>query len=199
RELDADVIAFQELWSARALRDLFDSAGLAADYELQFLAEEWYDIAVAAAVRKPWRVVAKTLHKRFPADFRLLKRGHGQPGADAERTDDDIEVSIDRFSRTVIQLTLGHDDPRVPPVEVFCAHLKSKHATLLDAPEASNPALRPHAAALGSALSTIRRTAEAAALRMILTGVLKDSDRAAVVIGDLNDGVHANTLAILTG
>jgi endonuclease/exonuclease/phosphatase family metal-dependent hydrolase len=198
RELDADVIAFQELWSAQALRDLFASAGLDADYELHFIAEEWYDIAVAAAVRKPWRVAAKALHKHFPADFRLLKRRHGQPGADAQRTDDDIEVSINLFSRTVIQLTLNHDDPQVPPVEVFCAHLKSKHATLLDRPEADNPALRPHTAALGAALSTIRRTAEAAALRMILTGVLKNTDRAAVLLGDLNDGVHANTLSILT-
>lgn len=198
RELDADVIAFQELWSAQALRELFDAAGLSADYDLQFIKEEWYDIAVAAAVRKPWRVSAKTLHKRFPDGFRLLKRRHGEPGADAQRTDDDIEVSIDLFSRTVIQLTLGHENAQVPPVEVFCAHLKSKHATPLDKPEAGNPALKPHTAALGAALSTIRRTAEAAALRMILTDLLKGTDRAAVLLGDLNDGVHANTLSILT-
>lgn len=199
-QLDADVVAFQELWSAQALRELFERAGLADAYELQFIGDTWYDIAVAAAVRKPWRVTATTLHKTFPEDFRLVKRGHGDVGAQADRTDDDIDVRITMFSRTVLELVIARDGvDDVPPVHVLCAHLKSKLATRLDPVEARLDSLKPHSQALGAALSTIRRTAEAAALRMILTRLTKDDDRRAVaLVGDLNDGAHSNTLAILS-
>ncbi len=196
--VNADVIAFQELWSPQALRDLFDVAGLSGAYELQFIGDTWYDIAVAAAVRKPWTVSAKTLHKSFPGEFKLIKRRHGDPGGDVERTDDDIDVRIDMFSRTVIQLTLQCGQNEVPSVEVLCAHLKSKLATDLDATEAKNELLKPHREALGDALSTIRRTAESAALRMIATGLTKKNDRAVALVGDLNDGAHSNTLNILS-
>lgn len=51
----------------------------------------------------------------------------------------------------------------------------------------------------GSAISTIRRTAEAAALRILLTERLKGTQTPVVVMGDLDDGQHSNTLNILTG
>jgi len=198
RQMDADVIAFQELWSAQALRDLFMIAGLDSQYELHFIGDRWYDIAVAAAVRRPWRVRETMLHKSFPDGFRLIKRRHGAAGADEERTDDDIDVQINLFSRTVMQLTLTRDEPDVPDVEALCAHLKSKLSTTLDPVEARNDALKPHRAALGAALSTIRRTAEAAALRMIVTNLTKATERAVVVVGDLNDGAHSNTVSLLS-
>jgi endonuclease/exonuclease/phosphatase family metal-dependent hydrolase len=200
RNLDADVIGFQELWSAQALRDLFAAAGLQDEYELQFIKDSWYDIAVAAAVRKPWQVLDKKLHKSFPENFRLIKRGHGEEGAEEERTDDDIDVQIKFFSRTVIELSIGRSDVQdIPPLHVLCSHLKSKLGTDLDPVEARIEALKPHRAALGAAISTIRRTAEAAALRMILTDLTKgNAQRAVALIGDLNDGAHSNTIAIIS-
>jgi endonuclease/exonuclease/phosphatase family metal-dependent hydrolase len=57
---------------------------------------------------------------------------------------------------------------------------------------------KPHAIALGAAISTIRRTAEAAALRVLLTGVMKGTQTPVLVLGDVNDGQHSNTLNILT-
>jgi predicted extracellular nuclease len=56
-----------------------------------------------------------------------------------------------------------------------------------------------HSSALGAAVSTIRRTAEAAALRMILTEEMKGNENPVVVLGDLNDSQHSNTINILTG
>ena len=87
RQLDADVIAFQELWSKECLEQVFQRADLYNDYSLIFIRDEWYDIAVAAAVRKPWTVTRKQNHKTFPTGFRLIKRG----GA-ADPEDDEIEV-----------------------------------------------------------------------------------------------------------
>lgn len=222
RELDADVMAFQELWSREALEEVFAAAGLEADYDLAFIKEgAWDGVAVAAAVRKPWVIRAVTRHKDFPEGFRLRKRNRtmaeiqADPPA-ADRTvdpdddpefipsheDDAIAVVIGQFARSVLQVTVGHSrarSPSVPPIEVFCTHLKSKLATPLDDQEWRNPAIRPHALALGQAISTVRRLAEAAALRIIVDGVLRDTDTPAVVLGDLNDGQFSNALAVLSG
>lgn len=192
--LNADVIAFQELWSAECLTDAFTAAGLDGQYELIFIGDDWYDIAVAAAIRDPWELRSKTLHKDFDEGFVLKKRGGSR-----DPEDDEIEVQISRFSRTILELEVGHKDhPDLPSLRVLCAHLKSKLPTRLDREERDLDAVRKHASALGAALSTIRRTAEAAALRVIVNETLKQSDTPLVVLGDLNDSRLSNTLAIIT-
>ena len=165
----------------------------------------WDGVAVACAVRAPWEIRAVERHKAFPAAMRLVKRKQSMaqirsapPAADASvdperdptfvpsQEDEGVRVAIDEFSRSVLQVTVGHARaPEVPAIEVFGTHLKSKLATPLDDPEYRDPAVRPHAAALGTALSTIRRIAEAAALRIIVDGVMRGGDRPAVVLGDL--------------
>jgi endonuclease/exonuclease/phosphatase family metal-dependent hydrolase len=187
--LDADVIAFQELWSKQCLIDLFKHAGLADNYKLCFIKDKWYNIAVAAAVRKPWQVEKQKLHKKFPSGITLNK-----PLSD-DGEDDELDISIDRFSRSVLQLSIGHQEADIPTIEVFVSHLKSKRPTQL---QASSPALKLHQDTIGSAISTIRRTAEAAALRVLLTKQMKKTDQPVVVLGDLNDSTLSNTLSILT-
>jgi len=198
-DMDADVIAFQELWSPECLADIFRAAGLEDEYELAYVRDDgWYDIAVAAAVRKPWRIGAKTVHKDFPDGFRLIKREVDR-AASREDEDDDIEVVISRFSRALIQLSVEHSEHGdVPPIQFFAAHLKSKLPTRLDREEQDDAAVKPHSSALGAALSTIRRTAESAALRIILNGLMDDTDVPVVVAGDFNDSPNSNTLAIVT-
>jgi endonuclease/exonuclease/phosphatase family metal-dependent hydrolase len=51
---------------------------------------------------------------------------------------------------------------------------------------------------LGAALSTIRRTAEASALRFLLTDAMKGTRTPVIVLGDINDGQNSNTANILT-
>ena len=220
--LDADVIAFQEVWAREALEAIFEKAGLADSYRRVFIADAaWDGVAVACAVRAPWEVRAVARHKAFPAAMRLRKRKQSMaeiraapPAADRERDaaaarvvgpsqeDEGVRVEIDEFARSVLQVTVGHgraSRPAVPPVEVFCAHLKSKLATPLDDPEYDDPVVRPHRVALGSALSTIRRIAEATALRIILDGATAGGDTPVVALGDLNDGQFSDTLAVLSG
>lgn len=209
RRLDADVIAFQELWSPQCLTAAFEAAGLRDDYTLvtikDTLDEDWYDIAVAAAVRKPWVVQEKRLHKAFPEGYRLIKRGRSasDPVTGATVTDpedDEIEVTIRKFSRTVLDLELGQPGSGLPPIRTLCAHLKSKMSTQLDKAEREDPLIAPNGQALGEAISTLRRTAEAAALRIIVTDIIKGDDSTGLVlVGDLNDGPGSNTVNILTG
>ena len=213
--LDADVIAFQELWSRQCLEDVFAAPVFGDTYKLAFITpDDWDGIAVACAVREPWEIRNTIRHKAFPEGFVLKKRGrrmrdiNANPNdADLEddaamlpsHEDDDIEVRVEQFSRSVLQVTIGHARAaEAPAIEVFCCHLKSKLPTRLDKDEFDNPAVRPHQTALGAAISTIRRTAEAAALRVILNQTMVDNDAPTVVLGDLNDGQLSNTLGILT-
>lgn len=199
KRLDADIIAFQELWSKKCLEDIFQVDNLQDNYQLVFIKDQWYDIAVAAAIRKPWFVKTKTIHKSFPKEFVLIKRRQDQPQENLDREDDEIEVNIDKFSRSILQLSLiNQENPDLPAIETFIVHLKSKLATSLDKEERENEAIRPHRTALGSALSTIRRTAEAAALRIILTQQMKSTNTPVAVLGDFNDGTESNTLSVIT-
>ena len=184
--LDADVVAFQELWRASCLVDAFEAANLSADYELVFLKPSWRNTAVALAVRKPWKVDRRRFFKKLP--YRSMYKPDLEDGED-----DEIKVLINRFSRAVLEVTIRHsEDTRVPQIHVFAAHLKSKLATKVDI---SSPT---HRDTVGSAISTIRRTAEAAGLRWILTNRIKNTNVPVVLVGDLNDDPRSNTLAILT-
>ncbi|MEN7548804.1 endonuclease/exonuclease/phosphatase family protein [Rapidithrix thailandica] len=197
--LDADIIAFQELWSKECLVEAFEKAGLQDAYNLFFIKDTWYDIAVAAAVRKPLAVSRTAVHKNFPEGFRLIKREVDHSSSPVEDEDDDIEVVINKFSRSILQLSVQHPDfPEEPGMEVFVTHLKSKLPTRLDRKEGQNQQTNRHSQALGDALSTIRRVSEATALRMILTNTLKGNDIPAVALGDFNDNVTSNALSIVT-
>lgn len=222
RRLDADVIVFQEVWSREALEAVIAAAGLADTHGLAFIMDgAWDGVAVAAAVRAPWDILETRRHKAFPDGMRLAKRKKSMaqirsapPAADREvdaeddpafvpsHEDEAVRVEIDEFSRSVLQVTVGHSrarNPSVPPIDVFGAHLKSKLATPLDDEEYRDARFRPHRAALGTALSTIRRVAEAAALRIILNEAMTKNDRPIAVLGDLNDGQYSDPLAVLSG
>ncbi len=197
--IDADVIAFQELWSKECLEEAFQKAGLLNQYNLYFIKDTWYDIAVAAAVRKPLLVENTIVHKKFPDHFRLIKREVDRATSPILDEDDDIEVVINQFSRSILQLSIKHPDfSSDPNIQAFAAHLKSKLPTRLDKVEYDDQNIKKHSQALGDALSTIRRVSEATALRMILTNLLKDSKIPAIVLGDFNDSTTSNALSIIT-
>jgi endonuclease/exonuclease/phosphatase family metal-dependent hydrolase len=192
--MKADVWGFQELWHHRALHASFDCAGLGNEYEL--LVPENHEgqrIVCAGAVKKRILVGEPKWIEDFPSNFIL------QSGGDDEQTSK-ISVSIAKFSRPVLHLKIRpRSNGKV--ISVYIAHFKSKGPTKVyneDWCKNNETYYTKHTSALGSALSTIRRTAEAAALRMILTDEIKGNNKPVVVMGDLNDGQHSNTLNILT-
>lgn len=190
---------------------------------------EWDGIAVAVAVRAPWEIADVERIKDFPAEMRLRKRrrtmadirddppdadmalagsveGAGAPGGEPEfapsHEDDAVKVQIDAFSRSALRVRVVHGRakrPTPPAIEVFAAHLKSKLSTPLDNAEWRDEAVRVHQSALGAALSSIRRVAEATALRIVMTKAMRGNDTPAVLLGDMNDGQFSDVLAILTG
>jgi predicted extracellular nuclease len=111
-----------------------------------------------------------------------------------------ISIGLSSFSRPVLRFLIKpRTDSKV--IQVYVAHLKSKMPAQVDQEEwfkADKEFFKRHRLGLGASLSTIRRTAEAAALRMIVTETMKGNDEPVVVLGDLNDDKRTNTLNILT-
>lgn len=185
KKLNADIIGFQELWHPKALEDAFVRAGLDQQYELA--AKNFGNsIGCALAVKKPHKLVSKKWIKDFPKELVLKKR---KPRAGSNLPDYKISVNADYFSRAVLQAKIQpvHGQKTIPEIQVFNAHFKSKLGILLDKEEMKKPTIKAHQVAIGSALSNIRRTAEAAALRVMVSKVTKNTNVPVVVMGDLND------------
>jgi endonuclease/exonuclease/phosphatase family metal-dependent hydrolase len=193
--LGARVWGFQELWHRGALEEVFERVQLDTGYRLLAPADHAGEkIICAAAVEEDLLVGEPEWIEGFPAKF-VLRSG----GDDAQTPE--ISVSIDAFSRPVLRFRVR---PRADgvPITVYVAHFKSKRPTDLYREgwyRDDDEYYGKHREGLGAAVSTIRRTAEATALRMMIVDEIKGNNEPVVVLGDLNDGAHSNTLDIVTG
>lgn len=193
--VDADVWGFQELWHRKSLVNAFKKAKLSSAYTvLAPTSHKGQKIICGGAVRKEMLVGEPEWIAEFPEKFVLFGSG------DDPQTPE-ISVSLKSFSRPVLHFEIKpHDNS--PQISVFVAHLKSKMPAQVDREDwfkGDKTFYAKHREGIGAALSTIRRTAEASALRMLLTERLKDNNDPVVVLGDLNDDKRSNTLNILTG
>ena len=188
--LDADIIGLQELWHADAMSTVLTAAGLDTAYDLLADPATGSRIVCGALVRKGLLRGTPRWVDKFPDETRLEESNPADPQAPA------ISVIIPGFSRPVLRFQAALRDDG--PTEVFVTHLKSKLPTEIENEPWYDESFKPHRPALGAALATIRRTAEATALRVLLTGVLKGSKTPVIVLGDVNDGPHSNTVNILT-
>ena len=192
--MKADVFGLQELWHAQSMQQALDSSGLAADYTVVAPPDaNGTRIVCAALVRTALLSGTPEWIVDFPEGFVLSSTG------DDPQTPQ-IDVAIDGYSRPVLHLTIRPREAG-PDVHVYVVHFKSKAPTQVFRERwfrRDEARYKPHATNLGAALSTIRRTAEAAALRYLLTSRMKGNDDPVVVLGDINDGQHSNTANILT-
>jgi predicted extracellular nuclease len=191
-EMDADVIGFQEVWQVSALEDCFKAKGLENDYDIVGRdAPNWSQVQVAFAARKGLLRGSETWYEDFSEDAKFIKR----------HTDEStyhMEVAIDNFSRPPLEIRIKPKRRGAPEMSLFCVHLKSKRPIELDETEKR---LLPYEGevAIGAALANIRRSAEAAALRLLLNRRMLGNDDPFVVLGDLNDGYLSVSTTIVTG
>lgn len=192
--LNVDVLGFQELWHADSLARAFSDSGRAAEYDLLVPpGTTGRRIVCAAAVRKGLLEGEPEWIERFPEGF-VLRSSGDDPQTPA------VSVAIRGFSRPVLHFRIRPRSGEAA-AHVFVCHFKSKGPTKVFRERwftEAGDAYKPHATNLGSALSTIRRTAEASALRYLLTGLMKETDTPVIVLGDINDGQHSNTANILS-
>ncbi|MEP1200429.1 endonuclease/exonuclease/phosphatase family protein [Tateyamaria sp.] len=189
---DADVIGLQELWAADALDQALVAGGLEGEYTALIPpGHNGKSIVCAALVRNGMLVDEPEWIRDFPDEY-VLKSGGDDPQQDF------IEVNLSTFSRPVLHFKV-QPDPRTPVIHVFVCHFKSRRPTQFWRESWYEKDVHgPHLSALGYAISTVRRTAEAAALRVLVTNLAKKTDTPVVVIGDMNDGKDSNTLNILS-
>lgn len=202
--LDAEVIAFQELWAQQALIDVFTEAGLIDDYDLVARdAPGRGRPQVALAVRKDRHGESQLLDdwgwiENFPDNFRFDQLRERDGAAE------EITVTINNFSRPILHATIQSEgrSPKPPEVSIYAAHLKSKGPARLSFAAPQPAALEHYAKITGSAVSHIRRVMEAAALRAVLDAVMKSQEDDAispvVVLGDLNDDTMSVTNELLS-
>lgn len=204
RRLDAEVIAFQELWAVQALIDVFEEAGLRDEYDIAARdAPGRGKPQVALAVRKDrngnsqlldgWEWIAN-----FPSNFKFEKL------RETDGAQEEITITIDNFSRPILHAVIQPEgrSPKPPEVAIYVAHLKSKGPARLSFAEPQPEALEYYAEITKSAVSHIRRVMESAALRALLDAVMKSEEEDAispvVVLGDLNDDTLSVTNELLS-
>jgi predicted extracellular nuclease len=192
--IDADIVGLEELWNAEAMEAVLARKALKDKYDLLATPATGTKIVCGALVRKGLLSGTPEWVSTFPEAVRLESTDAMDPQSPA------ISVHIPGFSRPVLHFKVALRD--APPlVEVFVAHLKSKLPTQINGEawyDADPETYRDHRNALGGAISTIRRTAEATALRVLLTDAMKGTETPVLVLGDLNDGKESNTINILT-
>ena len=173
RGLDADIVGLQELWNREAIDQVLERAGLSDVYDVLAEPADGGRIICGALVRRGLLRGEPEWIDAFPDAVRLESNDHSDLQAPA------ISVNIAGFSRPVLRFQVALRD--APPLtEVFVTHLKSKLPTRIDGEpwfDADPDLYKPHTTALGAAISTIRRTAEATALRVLLTQVMKGTRR----------------------
>lgn len=193
RLLSSDVYGFQELWHAGALDDALAAAGMAEEYvALVPQGHAGGKIVCGGAVRREMLDGEPRWIETFPEAF-VMRSGGDDPQTS------DISVSLNSFSRPVLNFRVKPVADG-PSVHVFVCHFKSKGPTRINGEGWYEKDVHSkHQEAIGAGLSTVRRTAEATALRMILTDLMKGTNEPVMVLGDVNDGLLSNTLNILTG
>jgi endonuclease/exonuclease/phosphatase family metal-dependent hydrolase len=202
-EIDAEVIGFQELWSAEALHECFREAELQDEYDI--IARDAPGRGrpqVALAVRKDRRGNPQLLggdwQAAFPENFRFdsLRETDG--------AEEEITLTINTFSRPVLVARIKPEgsSPTPPEVTIIVAHLKSKGPARVSFAHPRPVVLQHHASRAKSALAHIRRVMEAGALRVMLDDMMKseedDDISPVVVIGDLNDDTMSVTNELIS-
>ena len=202
--MGADVVGLQELWSKKALDAVLNynhgtakkPVYLKDTYEALATPATGGNIVCGALVRLGLRDGEPVWQDKFPEAVRLESKDDP-----LDPQSPSIKINIKGFSRPVLRFRVKLRDDQLP-TEMFVTHLKSKLATDISEEAwflADPDKYGPHSTALGAGISTIRRTAEAAAVRVMLTDVMRRSDKPVIVLGDINDSQTSNTANILTG
>lgn len=181
-EIDADVIAFQEVFAQSALRDVLvrtrnyreaHHAGFDPDPAVEPLTP-----SVALVSRLPFAAAPAAYHGLPPAVLASLAPQ---------------SAPLTRFTRPLLHVRI-----QVTPqlqVNVLVVHLKSKRPDYLEGEDELDPGLYDMAALR----SLYRRGIEAVGLRHVLDGLMRDGHVPLMVMGDFNDIAESVTTQLVAG
>lgn len=179
--LDADVIAFQEIFSQAALKH-----ALAKTEKYQDAHHFGFDADPLAAPKPGLALVSRLQPVGGACSHTVLPRGLSiaLPG---------VEQALTAFTRPVLQVSLALSRQRM--LHVYVCHLKSKRP---DYRNESNDG-DPYQHGIANLRSLVRRGADALGLRYLVSDQMRDSETPVVVMGDFNDIVGAVTTQLVMG
>ncbi len=187
REIDADVLALQEVGSEQVLRDLCARLPDGGGYGAPLLGTaDSRGIRCAILTRRP--VLASRVHAAEKLEFPAFYMGDPPPFG-----------SRLGLRRGVLHVEVDGGDHGV--VHVLVMHFKSNRPVPLRTP-AGVPvvAITARERTEGELRSLAWRAAEALFVRGIVDGLFKDDlDRSVAVMGDLNDGPESTVVRIVCG
>lgn len=187
RTLNADVLAVQEVWDEAALKAALNQGGLHYQTASVPGAENGPGLQgaqgtprVGIATRLP--VEALQSFPELPAHLAVEVPGMGRYA---------------RFERPPLLATVRMKHGQ--RVHVLTCHLKSKRPKFLQDAQGNPLEDRddPRITALATLRSLIMRGTEAAALRMVVIDLLRNTRDPLVAMGDFNDGPHSVTTQIV--
>jgi hypothetical protein len=179
RRMDAGLVGFQEVFSKAALKDVVSASGIYEGAKVLVAGESDEELRPKTALVSRYPVSGKGSITDFPAEARI---GY----------DGDV-VPIDAFSKPVLWADIRISDNF--SAKVMVVHLKSKRPIIPEGADEDDPKVKAH----GKARALILRAAESYALRCIIIDMIIGADRPLILIGDVNDAVHAVTSDIIAG
>jgi endonuclease/exonuclease/phosphatase family metal-dependent hydrolase len=180
----ADIVGIQEVWLEDSLKDVVGRSFHFANGPMHVVAPgaTAKENLVGHLAQRPrlglvskFPIRAVQSIAAFPASVDLTVPLRVDGGAI-----EPVAIGIKRFQRAVLRAVV---DVNGLEIVVYVAHLKSKGPLIREGEDGDDP----FAASLGQARASIVRAAEAAALRHIILADVKETQKAAIVLGDLND------------
>lgn len=179
RRLNADVIAFQEVWDEAALRDAITASGLRYPHAAAPGAEQGATGTPRVGLATRWPLLELRSHQAFEPQQAVAVPEFGEHRA---------------FERPVLEALIEMPGGR-GTLRVLAVHLKSKRPKFLqnEAGEAIEDRDDPAVIARATLRSLVMRASECAALRLLVHARLANTREPLVLMGDLNDSPHAVT------
>ncbi|EHU4926848.1 endonuclease/exonuclease/phosphatase family protein [Vibrio vulnificus] len=180
KKMDADVVAFQEVFSIEALRQLT----LAAGYPY-FVCLDHPHVQQEHIYTDPVLAIAS----RWPIEQSRLVTFQ-----DVMEESDKVTNNL-QFSRCPVHAVVEH--PEIGHCDIINVHLKSQRSTSLARYSIENEQNELTLASLGSWLSTVQRGWEALFIKRYLSLQYQNSPRPMVILGDFNAKLNSGELSPL--
>ena len=181
-KMQADIVGFQEIFDADALRDALQHSAYMRDAHLIVVPKnEGGKETPSVAIASRFPIVSHEVIADFPSKISL---------------DADTILPIQSFTRPVLKAVIQVNETL--QLTFLTAHLKSKRPVLNDA-DNEDKEISMIERATGEVRATIHRLGEALALRTIVLQELQGRTNPLILVGDLNDNDLAVSTQIISG
>ena len=179
KEMDCDIVAFQEIFHSSALEEAIEKSGLYSGLKPVLIQENEKELKPKVALVSKFPILQVNFITKFPkqCDLRYNKQ----------------EFPIHEFHRPILRAVIAL--PNGSDLIVYAVHFKS-NLSIIEEYQDRNDLF---AFTAGKAKAAMMRTAEAAALRCLIIQDLKNTTNPLCVIGDFNDTIHGPINRILIG